>query len=188
MTGKYNVRNYHSFIHSFGYLDVTQTTFAQVLKTSGYQTCIAGKWQLNGSKKDCNEDKFPPLRRAEHFGFDRWCLWQTVDKGRMIYQGKKTDGRYGNPVLNIDGKMTKNLINQYGSKVILDYTLDFISENKDKPFLVYYPMILTHCPFWPTPDSPEWKDPDRRMPRHYYRGDPNFFQTWFPTWTKWLDA
>ena len=37
MTGKYNVRNYHSF----GYLDVNQTTFAQVLKTSGYQTCIA---------------------------------------------------------------------------------------------------------------------------------------------------
>ena len=71
--------------------------------------------------------------------------------------------------------MTKNLINQYGPKVVSDYILDFISENKDKPFLVYYPMILTHCPFWPTPDSPEWKDPDGRMPGHYYKGDSIFF-------------
>lgn len=36
-----------------------------------------------------------------------------------------------------------------------------MSRNKDKPFLAYYPMILTHCPFTPSPHSEYWdpKDP-----------------------------
>ena len=33
--------------------------------------------------------------------------------------------------------------------------------NKDTPFFLYYPMILTHDPFQPTPDSPDW---DRAAP------------------------
>ena len=47
MTGQYNVRNYVEF----GVLDRGQTTFAHQLKTVGYKTCIAGKWQL-GSQID----------------------------------------------------------------------------------------------------------------------------------------
>ena len=40
--------------------------------------------------------------------------------------------------------------------------LDFIDRKANQPFFIYYPMVLVHDPFVPTPDSPEWSDPDRR--------------------------
>ena len=40
MTGKSNFRNYERW----GYLNQNETTFAHLLKSNGYATCIAGKW------------------------------------------------------------------------------------------------------------------------------------------------
>lgn len=168
MTGQYNIRNYRSF----GYLDVKQTTFAQVLKKNGYATCIAGKWQLNGGKAGGD---VPGLTRAKHFGFDEWCLWQTIDSGRTQVDGNRVDARYVNPILNVNGKMSDMLMDQYGPDLCAKFITDFISKKKNQPFLIYYPMILTHCPFWPTPDSKVWADPKKRMPGHAYKGDPEFF-------------
>ena len=34
--------------------------------------------------------------------------------------------------------------------------LTVIERNKDRPFFGYYPMILPHWPFEPTPDSKDW--------------------------------
>jgi arylsulfatase A len=45
---------------------------------------------------------------------------------------------------------------QYGPDIACDFICDFMGRNKDKSFLVYYPMILTHSPFVPTPDSSNW--------------------------------
>ena len=28
-----------------------------------------------------------------------------------------------------------------------------MKQNRQRPFFAYFPMILTHCPFDPTPDS-----------------------------------
>jgi arylsulfatase A len=36
------------------------------------------------------------------------------------------------------------------------FVLDFVARHKEQPFLLYYPMLLTHAPFQPTPDSPDW--------------------------------
>jgi arylsulfatase A len=33
---------------------------------------------------------------------------------------------------------------------------DFIARNKNRLFFLYYPMMLTHAPYQPTPDSPDW--------------------------------
>ncbi len=167
MTGKYNVRNYDKF----GYLDPRETTFANILKKAGYATCIAGKWQLNGSR-ETNEDL---LNRPADFGFDRWCLWQLTTSGRTRVDGKRVDGRYVHPVLSIDGKLHGRMKGKYGPKVCTDFILDFIDEKKDKPFFVYYPMILTHCPFTITPDSPQWKDPTKRKASRSYKGKPKYF-------------
>ena len=48
----------------------------------------------------------------------------------------------------------------FGPTVITDFLIEFMTENKDQPFLAYYPMILPHNPFVPTPDSknPQSKD------------------------------
>ena len=156
LSGLYNVRNYVEF----GHLDRGQTTFAHQLKAAGYKTCIAGKWQL-GKQTDS----------PQHFGFEQSCLWQHTRSGRSTENGKNIDRRFVNPLLEINGK-EKNYINgEYGPQVCTDFICDFIDENREKPFLVYYPMILTHCPFDPTPDSTDW-DP-KRLGSTTYKGDRN---------------
>jgi arylsulfatase A len=156
MTGQYNVRNYVKF----GMLDHGQTTFAHQLKAAGYKTCIAGKWQL-GREKDA----------PQHFGFEKSCLWQHTRSGRSQKDGKRIDRRFVNPQLEFNG-VEKDFTNgEYGPQVCTDFICDFINENKENPFMVYYPMILTHCPFDPTPDSTDW-DP-KRLGSTTYKGDKN---------------
>ena len=154
MTGIYNVRNYTKF----GELDRKQTTFAHLLKKAGYATCIAGKWQL-GKDKDA----------AQHFGFDQSCLWQHTRGGRSQEGGKTIDRRFVNPLLEYNGEEKEFTNGEYGPQLCTDFICDFIDKNKEKPFLVYYPMILTHCPFDPTPDSSDW-DP-KRLGSTSYKGD-----------------
>jgi hypothetical protein len=154
MTGHYNVRNYVKF----GWLDRGQTTFAHQLKAAGYATAIAGKWQLG-------KDKDSP----QHFGFEQSCLWQHTRSGRSNDGDKRIDRRFVNPLLEINGKEKDYTNGEYGPQICTDFICDFIDTNKKKPFLVYYPMILTHCPFDPTPDSTDW-DP-KRLGSTTYKGD-----------------
>ena len=156
MTGQYNVRNYVEF----GVLDRGQTTFAHQLKTVGYKTCIAGKWQL-GSQIDS----------PQHFGFDQSCLWQHTRTGRSKKNSKNIDRRFVNPLLEINGKEKDYTNGEYGPQICTEFICDFIDKNKENPFLIYYPMILTHCPFDPTPDSTDW-DP-KRLGSTTYKGDRN---------------
>lgn len=131
MTGQYNVRNYTHF----GHLDVGQTTFAQLFQKAGYATAIAGKWQLG------REMSLPA-----HFGFQKFCLWQLT----------RRPPRYANPGLEIDGREIDYNNGEYGPDVVNQYACDFITSHRQQPFLLYYPMMLTHAPFQPTPDSPDW--------------------------------
>ena len=147
MTGIYNVRNYAAF----GVLDESQRTFANIIRDQGYATCIVGKWQLGKKKKLPN-----------HFGFDEHCLWHFL----------RRQSRYPSPGLDVNGEKI-DYTPGYGPDVVTEYALDFIKRNQDKPFLLYYPMILTHCPFEPTPDSSDW-DPKSKGSKTY-KGDPKYF-------------
>ncbi len=153
MTGIYNVRNYVDF----GSLDRKQTTFAHLLKKQGYATGVAGKWQL-GREPDS----------PRHFGFDEACLWQHTRKSTV-----HLDTRYVNPQLEIDGKPVDYTRGEFAPDVVTDYVCQFIERNKDRPFFAYYPMILTHCPFVPTPDSPDYDPTSKGSPT--YKGDPKYF-------------
>ncbi len=145
MTGVYNIRNYTQF----GVLPQSETTFANLLRDAGYETCIVGKWQLKGT--------------PQQFGFDESCLWQQ----------NRVPERYPNPGLEINGKRVNFSNGEYGPDLVSDFACDFMRRKRDKPFLVYYPMILTHCPFGPTPDSPDW-DPTSKGSKTY-KGDPKYF-------------
>jgi len=134
MTGKQNVRNYLNF----GTLPRSERTFAHLLKEAGYATGICGKWQLG------KEDDSP-----QHFGFDESLLWQQT----------RRPPRFANPGLERQGVMEDYRDGEYGPTLINDFALDFVTRHRDGPFFLYYPMILTHDPFQPTPDSPDW-DPD----------------------------
>jgi len=131
MTGLYNHRNYIRF----GLLDPAATTFAHVLRKAGYTTCIAGKWQLEGG-----------MDGPGHFGFDEYCLWQLT----------RRPSRYPNPGLEINGEEVDYTNGEYGPDIASDFLCDFIERNRDRRFFAYYPMILPHWPFEPTPDSPDW--------------------------------
>ena len=156
MTGIYNVRNYTAF----GVLDRKQTTFAHLLKKSGYATCIAGKWQL-GRQADA----------PQHFGFDQACLWQHTIPGAKGPHG--TDSRFVNPQIDINGQTATLPEGSFGPDVCADFICDFMEANKDKPFFVYYPMILTHCPFAPVRDSADWDPKSNGSPT--YKGDAKYF-------------
>lgn len=149
MTGKYNFRNYEDF----GYLNPAEKTFGNLLKEVGYETCIAGKWQLNGLNR--NNPGNQDVTRPNHFGFDEYCLWQL---NRTRAEGE----RYANPLLTQNGSDLPRNPEEYGPQVVADYLTDFIERKAGKPFFIYYPMLLPHDPFVPTPDSPEWADPERR--------------------------
>ncbi len=158
MTGRYNNRNWVAF----GILDPRERTFGHLLQSAGYTTCIAGKWQLTSY----DPPDYPGAGRRrnigmppENAGFDSYCVWHaghTEDKG----------SRYADPVIVQDGMKRDDLKGQYGPDLFADYILEFIERNRDRPFFVYYPMVLTHAPFVPTPDSPEWHDPSRRLEEH----------------------
>ena len=148
MTGKYNFRNYSHF----GYLNPKETTFAHLLKKAGYATCIAGKWQLNGLYHDLpgNQDS----DRPQAFGFDESCLWQLT-------QQKKAGERFADALIEQNGKVLGKQIGKYGPDLFCDFVCQFIDKQKSKPFFCYYPMVLVHDPFVPTPDSPEWQSGNR---------------------------
>lgn len=147
MTGRYNVRNYVRF----GYLAPEETTFANRLKEAGYKTGIVGKWQLGHG-----------FEGPGRFGFDEYCLWQLT----------RRPPRYANPGLEIDGRQRDFRDGEYGPDVVCQYALDFMQRHKDEPFLLYYPMILTHDPYQPTPDSPDW-DP-QAMGEQVHRDNRHF--------------
>jgi len=131
MTGRYNVRNYLNF----GTLPRTEITFAHLLKNGGYATGVCGKWQL-GAETDS----------PQHFGFDESCLWQQT----------RRPPRYANPGLEYNGVARDFTGGEYGPTLVNDFALDFITRHRDRPFFLYYPMILTHDPFQPTPGSEDW--------------------------------
>ena len=138
MTGKYNFRNYIGF----GLLDKSETTFAQLLKEQGYVTAVTGKWQLLGNERQRQLAGGRIGSYPEEVGFDEHCLWQVDQLG----------SRYKDPLIRTNGK-TKTHTGAYGPDVFEDFALNFIEKNRNRSFFLYYPRVLTHDPFQPTPRS-----------------------------------
>jgi len=128
---------------------VNHRTFAQVLSEHGYATALAGKWQLTG--------KVPTL--VHECGFDEYLMWAYRHnlppgvkhtggwEGRV---GGKTS-RYWHPSLLRDGKYVTTGPDDYGPDMFTDFVIDFAARHKDRPFFIYYPMALTHSPYYSTP-------------------------------------
>lgn len=146
MTGQYNFRNYTHF----AYLDPEQKTFGHLMQQAGYKTAIAGKWQLNGLANTLpgHLDR----KRPYQAGFDEYMLWQLT-------HGKSVNGgggeRFWSPLLDHNENLLTIEANEgkYGPDMLCDFICDFMDRNHDEPFFVYYPMVLVHDPFVPTPDT-----------------------------------
>ncbi len=133
---------------------VNHVTFAQVLKSAGYATALGGKWQLTG--------KVPTL--VYETGFDEYCMWayqhnlpEGVEHtgGWEGKPGSKTC-RYWHPSIVKNGKYLPTEKDDYGPDIFCEFLIDFARRHKDGPFFLYYPMALTHAPYYSTPTT----DPD----------------------------
>lgn len=157
MTGKYNHRNYIGF----GLLDPKEKTFGHYLKSVGYKTLITGKWQLLGNDRQQKLAGGKKGSTPEQAGFDSYCLWQIDQRGT----------RYKDPLLSIEGKGAVKFPNRYGPDIFVDHIESFLEQHQNEPMFIYYPMVLTHDPFVPTPDNPEFKSFDATSKTN----DPAFF-------------
>ena len=152
MTGKYMFRNYTHF----GYLRPDQKTTGHLMKEAGYKTAVVGKWQLNGLYDE--HPGYDDASRPIHFGYDEYHLWQLT-------KGKNEGERFWDTIIEANGevKSREELKGQYGPDLHRDFILDFMEKNKDQPFFVYYPMVLVHSPFVPTPDSENLKNKNKKQ-------------------------
>jgi arylsulfatase A-like enzyme len=159
MTGQHNFRNWQSF----GTMKPTEKTFGHMMQQAGYKTAMIGKWQFYSY-----EAKPSPRRetgmRPEQAGFDEWVLWHD------LYTETK-GSRFADPVISDNGKIRTDLKGKYGPDIFVERINRFVETNKDKPFFVYYPMVLTHAPFNPTPRSADWAKGDRLKDDPKYFGD-----------------
>ncbi|MEQ8791445.1 MAG: sulfatase-like hydrolase/transferase [Pirellulaceae bacterium] len=126
-------------------------TIGKIFQQAGYATAQCGKWQLSGEHPDLIYET----------GFDEYCMWAYkhnlppgVEHDGLFEGGTKT-ARYWHPSIVTNGKKLPTTIDDYGPDIFSDFALDFARRQKDKPFLIYYPMALVHAPYWPTPtDAP----------------------------------
>ncbi len=155
MTGKYNFRNYIGF----GLLDPAERTFGHLLQEAGYRTAVVGKWQLYGNEtqRELAEGRGGSLPREA--GFDEYALWQVAERGP----------RYKNPYVDVSGS-PRAYPGAYGPDVFVEYIEEFLERNREREFFLYYPMVLTHDPFRPTPDDPDYAelDPQRVSDPAYF--------------------
>ncbi|MEO0470768.1 MAG: sulfatase-like hydrolase/transferase [Bacteroidota bacterium] len=160
MTGQSNLDNYEAF----GYLGDREHTIGHLMEEAGYATGIVGKWQLNGL---AYKDRFPNWQdslRPQSFGFQESCLWQLTHLRR---EGE----RYAFPLIQENGEVLNRKKVHYGPDVFADFAVDFIDRHAHEPFFLYYPMVLVHDPFVPTPTSQNWDDKSLR-----YQKDISYFR------------
>ncbi len=135
----------------------THFTHADLLKSKGYTTALAGKWQLSG--------ELPTLVRDA--GFDEYRMWaydHNLPEG-VKHPAHEKGGqacRYWHPSIIENGKYLPTKPDDYGPDFFNDFVIDFARRHKDGPFFVYYTSVLTHAPHLETPDPAQsgkrWPD------------------------------
>ncbi|MCI0358405.1 MAG: sulfatase-like hydrolase/transferase, partial [Planctomycetaceae bacterium] len=139
MTGRYQTRFGHEFneggaagtSNGFG-LPLTEKTIANRMHDLGYATCAIGKWHLGGSPEHL------PMKR----GFDEF--FGTVANTPFFNPPRFVDSRKSNEVHPImDDKFYST--DAYGERAV-----DWIQQQKDKPYFMYVPFNAQHAPLQAT--------------------------------------
>jgi arylsulfatase A len=161
LTGRYGFRTgWYNFTgrpgsptHSDPRYDLgkVETTFAHVLKKHGYVTGLAGRWLEAGHEHE----------QIPHAGFDEhlvWAIWGDKLPPGVRHTGAwenerlAVTARYWHPCLIRDGQYVPTTPADFGPDRINDYCRAFVRRHRDRPFLLFYPMVLVHRPYHPVPD------------------------------------
>lgn len=135
LTGCYPQRSKHQLITALmpgdkNYLDTSETTIAEYLKTVNYTTAMIGKWHLgmentNSSPVDHGFDKF--------YGFKGG----AIDYYYHAYAKQDLDWYVDNKLSPEQG---------YSTDLLTDHAIQFLDEarNKTNPFFLYLPYNAPH--------------------------------------------
>jgi arylsulfatase A-like enzyme len=125
-----------------GYFDWEKyTTFGSVMKSAGYTTAIAGKWQIN-------DFRLEPQALKKH-GFDDWAIWTGYEA-----MNPPSGERYWDAYIHTKAG-SKTYKNKFGPDIYCNFLIDFMKQQRSEPMMLYFPMALTHGPLVHTPDEPK---------------------------------
>lgn len=133
MTGRYSCRTgvWHT-IMGRSILRADELTMADVFESNGYATGIFGKWHLG--------DNYPFMPR------DRGFQVELIHGGGGVNQTPDVWGNdYFDDTYFRNGKLEKQ--KGYCTDVFFDATLEFIKDNRDKPFFAYLATNAAHGPY-----------------------------------------
>jgi arylsulfatase A-like enzyme len=133
MTGRYNYRT--GVVDTYlgrSLMHPDETTLAEMLSSGGYRTGIFGKWHLG--------DNYP--MRAIDQGFQTSL---TLNGGGIGQPSDPVGGeRYFDAILSRNGRWEKT--KGYVSDVITDGAIEFIANNRSRPFFAYLAFNAPHTP------------------------------------------
>jgi arylsulfatase A len=113
-------------------LPAVSITLAELLKQAGYTTGAFGKWGLGyiGTEGDPNAQ-----------GFDRFYGYNCQSLAHNYYPDHLWDNRSR---IDVHGN-TDDHNADYAPKLIHQQALEFMEDNREKPFFLYYPTTLPHA-------------------------------------------
>ena len=138
-----------------GELDLGETTLAEGFKANGYRTGVFGKWH-NGDDPDTPEfraafaEAFKSMPNktlkgghgANAHGFDE--PWVYYGGGADYFDRRTVQGR--GPVSWWHNREFRPNDEGYTDDLVTRYAVEFIRENKDRPFFCYVPFHIAHAP------------------------------------------
>jgi arylsulfatase len=138
MTGRYSIRTgVYDTYNGGAIMSDKEVTIAEYLKKAGYVNGIFGKWHLGDSY---------PFRPVDQ-GFDISLVHAAGGIGQPgdFYENYiRGDSSYFNPVVSLNGKKIRT--EGYCSDVFTDYAIEFIRDNRDRPFFLYLSYNAPHTP------------------------------------------
>jgi arylsulfatase A len=108
-----------------------------VLKKAGYVTASVGKWgQMSFGPGEWGFDKYLVFPGSGHYWREQTLRYRVNGEPKMLLEG------------------------QYLPDLMHEFIVSFLTQHKDQPFFLYYPMSHIHSPILRTPDSKAGASPD----------------------------
>ena len=138
-----------------GELEKAETTIAEGFKAHGYRTGVFGKWH-NGEDPDTAEfraahaEAFKAMPNkslkvglgANEHGFDE--AWVYYGGGADYFTRRNSGGK--GPVSWWHNREYRPQDEGYTEDFIVQHAMEFIRDNKEKPFFCYVPFHIVHAP------------------------------------------
>lgn len=137
MTGKYSMTTgVHDTYRGGAMMASSEITIAELLKASGYQTGMVGKWHLG--------DNYPMRPQDQGFEYTLNHLSGGIGQYGDWPNTLKKDSSYFNPILWENGKQVHST--GYCTDVFTEAAMKYVEEHKEDPFFLYLSYNAPHGP------------------------------------------